>query len=253
MFSTLDNTTALFIGAGETIDLAAQHFTNQAKMTTIFANRTRDRAAELAKRYQGEPISLSEIPDYLARADVVISSTASPLPILGKGLVEKVIKQRKHKPIFMIDLAVPRDIEEEVGDLPDIYLYDIDALQDVIKENLKVREAAAVEAEIIISEQSKRFMEWRRSLDAVSTIRIFRDKYQDLANVELNRSLAQLENGESPEVLLQELAYRITNKFLHEPTKKLTEAGSKGNTDTLNFARDLFSLEQDPSKNNQEK
>lgn len=248
LFSTLDNTTALFIGAGETIELAAQHFTNQAKINTIFANRTRERASEVAKLHGGIAISLSEIPAYLAQADIVISSTASPLPILGKGLVEKVIKERKHKPIFMIDMAVPRDIEAEVSELPDIYLYDIDALKDVINENMKERERAAAEAKIIIEQHSKRFMEWRRSLDAVSTIRVFRDKYQDLANNELNRSLARLEKGESAEDILKELTRRLTNKFLHEPTRHLSEAGSQGDTESLSQARNLFSLDQAKKK-----
>lgn len=253
LFSSLDKTTALFIGAGETIDLAAQHFTNQANINTIFANRTRDRAAVLADRFKGEAISLSEIPDYLAKADIVISSTASPLPILGKGLVENVIKQRKHKPIFMIDLAVPRDIEAEVGDLPDVYLYDIDALQDVINENMKVREDAAIEARIIIDEQSKRFMEWRRSLDAVSTIKIFRDKYQTLASEELNRSLAQLEKGEPADTILKEMVFRLTNKFLHDPTRKLTEAGGQGNKVLLTLAREMFSLDKEILDNDRNK
>jgi len=257
LFSTLENTTALFIGAGETIELAAQHFTNQANIKTIFANRTRERASELAKRHNGEAISLTEIPTHLAKADIVISSTASPLPILGKGLVENVIKQRKHKPVFMIDMAVPRDIEAEVSELADIYLYDIDALQDVIKENIKVREQAAVEAKIIIDEHSKRFMEWRRSLDAVSTIKVFRNKYQELADNELNRSLAKLEKGESAEELLKELTRRLTNKFLHEPTRQISEAGSQGDTESLTRARNLFSLDHShdtaDKKSNQEK
>ena len=250
LFSTLENTTALFIGAGETIELAAQHFSNQGELNTIFANRTRERASELAERFNGEAISLSEIPTFLSKADIVISSTASPLPILGKGLVESAIKQRKHKPIFMIDLAVPRDIEAEVRELPDIYLYDVDALQDVIKENLKEREKAAVEASIIIKEQTKRFLDWRRSLDAVSTIRIFRDKYQDMADTELSRSLARLNKGESPELLLKELTRRLTNKFLHEPTRQINVAGSQGDIESLNQARNLFSLDNEASKSN---
>ncbi len=250
LFSTLENTTALFIGAGETIELAAQHFSNQGELNTIFANRTRERASELAERFNGEAISLSEIPTFLSKADIVISSTASPLPILGKGLVESAIKQRKHKPIFMIDLAVPRDIEAEVRELPDIYLYDVDALQDVIKENLKEREKAAVEASIIIKEQTKRFLDWRRSLDAVSTIRIFRDKYQDMADTELSRSLARLNKGESPELLLKELTRRLTNKFLHEPTRQINVAGSQGDIESLNQARNLFSLDNEATKSN---
>jgi len=253
LFSTLDNTTALFIGAGETIELAARHFTEQASIKSIFANRTRERAGELANIHNGEAIALNEIPAHLAKTDIVISSTASPLPILGKGLMENVIIQRKHKPIFMIDLAVPRDVEAEVSELPDIYLYDIDDLQDVINENMKVRERAAVEAEIIIGKHSKRFMDWRRSLNAVSTIRNFRDKYQDLADIELNRSLARLEQGESAEQVIKDLSRRLTNKFLHEPTRQLSEAGSQGDTRSLVQARNLFALDQTTSKINQDK
>ncbi|MCP3673777.1 MAG: glutamyl-tRNA reductase, partial [Gammaproteobacteria bacterium] len=154
---------------------------------------------------------------------------------------------------FMIDLAVPRDIEAEVSELSDIYLYDIDALQDVINENMKVRERAADEAKIIIVQHSKRFMDWRRSLDAVSTIRVFRDKYQDLANTELNRSLTRLEKGEPAEDILKDLSRRLTNKFLHEPTRQLSEAGSQGDIESLNRARNLFSLDQKITKSNQEK
>ncbi len=249
LFSTLENTTALFIGAGNTIELAAQHFTSQAKIKTIFANRTRERASRLAEIHQGRAIALSEIPQYLAEVDIVISSTASPLPIIGKGLVEKVIKKRKHKPIFMIDLAVPRDIEAEVSELSDVYLYDIDSLQNVIKKNIAVREKAAVEAEIIIHKHSKKFMEWRRSLDAVSTIRVFRDKYQQLADTELKRSLSRLEKGESAEELLTELTRRLTNKFLHEPTRQINEAGSQGDEQSLSQARTLFSLDHSSEKN----
>jgi len=243
LFSTLDNTRALFIGAGETIELAARHFTEQADIQAFFANRTRKKSTELAERYQGEGISLPEIPGYLAKSDIVISSTASPLPLLGKGMVEKVIKQRKHKPIFMIDLAVPRDIEVEVAELKDIYLYDIDDLQDEIDENIKVRERAAVDAEQIIEEHAMRFLEWRRSLDAVSTIRIFRDKYQEMADIELTRSLGRLETGESADEILKDMSRRLMNKFLHEPTRQLTEAGSRGNIDSLEQARSLFSLD----------
>jgi len=153
----------------------------------------------------------------------------------------------------MIDLAVPRDIEAEVAELPDIYLYDIDDLQDVIEENKKIRERAAAEAQLIIDQQSKRFMEWRRSLDAVSTIRVFRDKYQELANAELDRSLIRLEKGEPAEQILRDMSRRLTNKFLHEPTRQLSEAGSQGDTESLERARNLFSLDQGNANDNPKK
>lgn len=244
LFGTLDNMTTMYIGAGETIELVARHFNEIADVKMIVANRTRERAEQLAGQYDATSIALTEIPANLHKADIVISSTASPLPILGKGLVEKAIETRKHKPIFMIDLAVPRDIEVEVDELPDIYLYDVDDLQGVIKENLRVRERAAEEAKNIISEQSDRFMQWRRSLDAVSTIKVFRNKYQRLSEKELERSLAKLEQGEDPAEVLKELSHRLTNKFLHEPTRQLTEASSSGNNESIMVARDIFSLEK---------
>jgi glutamyl-tRNA reductase len=235
LFSNLEETTALFIGAGETIELAAKHFTDQQTANTIFANRTRERAIELAEQFNGEAISLS---------DIVISSTASPLPILGKGLVENAIKQRKRKPIFMIDLAVPRDIEAEVRDLDDVYLYDVDALKNVVDKNIKVRERAAEQAITIIDKQAKEFMQWRRSLDTADTIKVFRDKYHQLAEQELQRSLSRLEQGENPEQLMTELTRRLTNKFLHEPTQKLNQASREGDKDSVHRVKNLFSLEQ---------
>ena len=244
LFSNLNNKNILLIGAGETIELVAKHFGESADMNMIVANRSRERAAKLASQHNADMITLTEIPAHLHRADIVISSTASPLPILGKGLVEKVIKERKHKPMFMIDLAVPRDIENEVRELADVYLYDVDDLQDIIQENMKVRELAAEQAKVIISEHSERYMSWLRSLDAVSTIKTFRNKYQSLAEQELQRSLSRLEQGEPPEALLKELSHRLTNKFLHEPTRQLTDATGQGKTDSLLIARDLFSLEK---------
>lgn len=244
LFSKLNSLNILLIGAGETIELVAKHFDEVADMNMIVANRSRERAAKLANQYQAEMITLTEIPAHLHRADIVISSTASPLPILGKGLVEKVIRERKHQPMFMIDLAVPRDIENEVRELADVYLYDVDDLQDIIQENIKVRESAAEQAKLIISEQSEGYMSWQRSLDAVSTIKTFRNKYQSLAEKELQRSLSRLEQGEAPEALLKELSHRLTNKFLHEPTRQLNDASGQGKTDSLLIARDLFSLEK---------
>ena len=244
LFTTLDNTTALFIGAGETIELAARHFIEQNTSQRIFANRTRDRAVELAEQFGGEAISLSEIPEHLHRADILITSTASPLPILGKGLVEKAIKQRKRRPIFMIDLAVPRDIEVEVRELDDVYLYDVDALKNVVDENLKAREQAAEKASGIIDEHARKFMQWRRSLDAASTIKEFRDKYHQIADHELQRALGKLEQGEDAKYLLNELTRRLTNKFLHEPTRQLQQASKEGDKSSVHTVKNLFSLDE---------
>ncbi len=171
IFSDLGKQTALLIGAGETIELAARHLAGNGIGNIIVANRHVARAQDLAEQYGGRGISLPEISKMLTQADIIISSTASPLPILGKGMVESALKQRKHRPIFMVDIAVPRDIEPEVNDLRDVYLYTVDDLQQVIEDNLESRREAANEAHDIIDVQVEHFMAWLRSQDAVGTIR----------------------------------------------------------------------------------
>ncbi|WP_455202667.1 glutamyl-tRNA reductase, partial [Kaarinaea lacus] len=168
IFSELSNHTALLIGAGETIELAARHLHESGIGRMIIANRTIERAHNLAAEFNAYAISLPDIPGHLAEADIVISSTASPLPILGKGSVESALKVRKHRPILMIDIAVPRDIESEVGDLDDVYLYTVDDMQEIIQEGLRSRQEAAEQAEEIIDTQVSHFMNWLQSLGAVT-------------------------------------------------------------------------------------
>ncbi|MCL4155249.1 UNVERIFIED_CONTAM: hypothetical protein GTU68_007667 [Idotea baltica] len=160
IFSNLDNKTALLIGAGETIELVGKHLSNANIGKVIIANRSVKKATQLANDLNGLGIALQDIGDYLPDADIVISSTAAPVPIIGKGTVEAALKKRKHKPIFMVDIAVPRDIEEEVGELDDIYLYTVDDLQSVIEDNMKSREQAALQGEEMIAEEVESFMGW---------------------------------------------------------------------------------------------
>ena len=242
IFNNMEEHTALLIGAGETIELAARHLHANGIGRIIIANRTIEKAHAVAEEFGGYAIALGEIPSHLAEADIVISSTASQLPILGKGAVESAVKQRKHRPILMIDIAVPRDIEPEVGNLEDVYLYTVDDLQEIIDEGLKSRQEAAKQAEEIIDTQVAHFMGWVQSLDAVATIRLFREQAQQLRDIEVEKAIRQLGNGESAEEVLQKLAHALTNKLMHSPSSQLRQAGFDGRNELLDAARELFEL-----------
>lgn len=246
IFSSLETHTALLIGAGETIELTARHLKENGIKEMIIANRTLARAEALVTEFNGSAITLSEIPDYLPKADIVISSTASPLPILGKGAVERAIKIRKHRPIFMVDIAVPRDIEAEVGDLDDIYLYTVDDLQDIIQEGMNSRKQAAEQAEEIISTQVHQFIRWQQSLGSVSTIRAVREQAQSLSNTELKKAQQQLAKGTSPEIVIEQLARNLVNKLTHQPSVALRQAGQDNRDDIIQAARELFNINDTP-------
>lgn len=243
IFDKLSNQTVLLIGAGEMIELAARHLKEQGIGRMIVANRTVERASSLGDIYGAQAISLLELPDHLSGADIVISCTASLLPILGKGAVESALKARKHKPMFLVDLAVPRDIEVEVGDLNDVYLYSIDDLKDVIEENIQSRQAAARQAETIIEGEVIQFMRWVRSLDSIPTVRALRSATESLRDAELERARRALERGEPADQVLLRFAHSLTNKFMHPPSAVLREADAEGNTDLIGAARALFRLD----------
>lgn len=242
IFSNLEEHTALLIGAGETVELAARHLHASGIGRMIIANRTVEKAHAVAADFGGYAIALGEIPAHLAEADIVISSTASQLPILGKGAVESAVKQRKHRPILMIDIAVPRDIEPEVGEMEDIYLYTVDDLQEIIEEGLKSRQEAAEQAEEIIDTQAAHFMGWLQSLNAVDAIRQFRDHAMGIRDAEVVKALQQLSNGADAEKVLQKLAHNLTNKFTHTPSTQMRQAGFEGRDEILDAARLLFEL-----------
>jgi glutamyl-tRNA reductase len=244
IFGDLSPLTALMIGAGETIELAARHLHSNRIGRILVANRTLDRARSLADQFDGEAITLSEIATRLADADIVISSTASPVPVLGKGTVERTLKARKHKPMFMVDIAVPRDIEPEAGDLDDIYLYTVDDLEEVIQENLQSRREAAHQAEEIIESQVMDFMGWLRAQEAVDTIRAFRDKAAHLQQEVLDKAMQMAAQGKDPDEALRFLAHTLTNKLLHDPCIGLNQAARDGRLDLLDAAHTLFNLPQ---------
>lgn len=245
IFGDLSQRTAMMIGAGETIELAARHLHENRIGRLIVANRSPERAHALAAQFRGYGIGLHELPGHVAEADIVFTSTASTLPVLGKGTVERALKIRKHRPMFMVDIAVPRDIEPEVGELPDVYLYTIDDLRDVIQENLQSRKEAAVQAEEIIDYQVTRFMDWLRSLDAVATIRAYRGKLEHTRDLALAKARHQLALGKDPREVLEHLAHTLTNQLLHDPSTRLRQAGSEGRSELIEIVRELFDL-QDP-------
>lgn len=246
IFSDFEEQTALLIGAGETIELAARHLADQKLGRLIIANRTTERAHNLATRFDGYGISLDEIPTHLQEADIVITATSASQPLLTKNMVKKALKGRRHRPVFMVDIAVPRDIEASIADLEDIYLYTVDDLQEVIQENLKSRRQAALQAEDIIDAQVNRFMGWLRSQNAVSTIQQYRKHAEQQRDKVLDKARQMLGNGKDTEQVLEFLANTLTNKLLHEPSVQMRQAAESGNLELINAAIDLFNLDNKP-------
>lgn len=242
IFSDLSEHTALLIGAGETIELVARHLHESGVGRIIVANRTVEKAHNLASEFGGYAIALSEIPEHLAEADIVISSTASQLPILGKGAVESALRQRKRRPMLLVDIAVPRDIESQVSELEDVFLYTVDDLHEIIQEGLRSRQEAALQAEEIIDTQVTHFMGWLRSLSAVNTIRDYRQSAEQLRDEALEQALRQLRAGKPADVVVSELARQLTNKLMHHPCHSMKQAGYDGRSELLDAARELFNL-----------
>lgn len=233
IFSELPQSRVLLVGAGDTAELVAQHLTEHGVKQLMVANRTLARASAVADKFAGQAHTLGELAELLPQADIIISSTASPLPIIGKGLIESALKARRRQPMLLIDLAVPRDIEEQVNELNDAYLYTVDDLQGIITENLRNREEAAAEAKVIISEHSNAFTAWLRQLDHVDVIRDFRQRTEQMSTEQLQRARNQLAAGKDPEDVMNELAQRLTKQFLHQPTQMMREAGAAGDYETL--------------------
>ncbi|MGB0712575.1 MAG: glutamyl-tRNA reductase [Gammaproteobacteria bacterium] len=242
IFGELTDQTALLVGAGETIELAARHLHESGLERMIVANRSVDRARDLAAQFQGYAIGLGEIDAHLAEADIVIASTASPDPLITKAMAKQAIKRRKHAPIFMVDLAVPRDIESDCSDLQDIYLYTVDDLEQVVQEGMKSRQEAAEEAREIVETQAAHYMGWMRSLEAVDTIRDFRERSHAARDEVLDKAQRLLRNGKSAEEALEFLANTLTNKLTHAPCIQLRKAMEQGQADYVDLARDLLDL-----------
>jgi len=244
IFTNLKEQTALLIGAGETIELTARHLRQQGIGRIIIANRTHAKALALAELFNGQAITLAELPAHLAEADIVISSTASQLPILGKGSVESALKKRRYKPMFMVDLAVPRDIEAEVEQLRDVYLYTVDDLQNTIDQNMDSRRRAAEQAEEIIDTQVDHFLAWLRVQSAQNTIRDYRLQAEQTRDDALQKALGLLKNGSTPEEAMTRLAYSLTNKLIHTPSTQIRDAAANERHDVIAAVHEIFKLKK---------
>jgi glutamyl-tRNA reductase len=224
IYPTIGEQAVLFIGAGEMVELCASHFAAHHPRRLTFANRTEARAQHLADRFLGRVISLNDLPAQLALHDIVVCCTASPLPIIGKGVVESALHARKHRPMMMFDLAVPRDIEGEVGKLDDIFLYTVDDLGKIARAGLAQRQNAVQQAEVIIENQVNDFMHWLGNRELVPTIRALRDSAERARRNEVERALRKLAIGEDPQRVIEALSQALTNKLMHPPTHALNHA-----------------------------
>ena len=242
IFPTLTETHLLLIGAGEMIDLAATHFAAAAPASITVANRTLSRGEELAARYGASAITLAELPEQLARFDIIITSTASSLPILGKGLLESAARARKHRPIFIVDLAVPRDVEPEARELDDVFLYSVDDLSTLVRDNLKLRQGAVEDAEAIILEQSASFLQWMDSRTVVPTLKALREQGEMIRSAELDKARRLLANGADPAEVLDQMSRALANKFLHAPSQALNQAPAAQRADMLAMYQRIYSF-----------
>lgn len=229
IFPSIGKLNVLFIGAGEMIELVATYFAAKSPKLITVANRTLPRAQELCEKLSvhAEPCLLSALPEILHQYDVVVSSTASQLPLVGKGMVERALKARQNMPVFMLDLAVPRDIEAEVGELDDVYLYTVDDMVNIVQSGKASRQKAAESAERMVEEKVAEFIEWQRSRESVPLIRALREEGEQARRQVLENALKQLAKGTPPEEVLERLSVQLTNKLLHAPTQTLSKAGGK--------------------------
>jgi glutamyl-tRNA reductase len=242
IFGDIKDQKVLFIGAGEMIELCADHFAAQKPKSMTVANRSIERGSNLADKIGGNAILLHDLPDRLAEFDIVITSTASQLPIVGLGMVERAVKARRHRPMFMVDLAVPRDIEPEVAELDDVFLYTVDDLAQVVNDGMVNRQEAAVNAELIVEARVEAFMQWFKKRDSVPTIKALRDQAEATRQAELEKALKLIQKGESPEKVLETLSNALTNKFLHAPSHALHQAHGDEHVKLEALLRNLYQI-----------
>jgi len=239
-YDDLSDKNALLIGAGETIYIAAKNLRKKNIKSIFIANRTIEKAEIIAKEVSGTAISLKDIPKHLKDSDIIISAVSGNVPLVGKGAVETALKYRKHKPIYMVDLGVPRNIEAEVKDLSDIFLYTIDNIQELVRKNYNIRREAAFDAQSIIDARVKEYMNWRNSQSAFSVIKLYRDDCESIRRQCLEKSLGHLKSGKDPESIMEQLSLNITSKLSHKPTLALNKAGQTDNRKLINLICDIF-------------
>jgi glutamyl-tRNA reductase len=242
IFGNLASHSALLLGAGETIELTARHLHERGIGKIIIANRTVSRAHELAAQFSGYGIGLDEIPAHLGEADLVIASTGSPTALIDKTMMKAALEPHKHHPVLMVDIAVPPDIDPDVAELDDVYLYTVDDLKQVIDENLRSRQEAAEQAEEMIDAQVERFMAWTRSLEAIPTLRAYRAYAETLGAFELDKARRQLDNDVPAHEVIEALTRNLVRKLTHDPSVNLRSAIADGNTGLLEAVRTLFRI-----------
>jgi glutamyl-tRNA reductase len=247
IFGRVADLSVLFIGAGEMIGLCAAHFAAQRPKKLVVANRTVERGRELAEKYSGAAIRLEDLSGRFAEFDIVVSCTASQLPIIGLGLVERAVRARRHRPIFMVDLAVPRDVEREIGRLDDVFLYTVDDLAEIVQSGVESRQSAVAEAEAIVDLRVDDFLRWLEAREAVPLIRVLRDNAERVRQEEMEHALKRLSRGEPPEAVLERLSRRLTNKYLHSPTQALNRSGGEAG-ELRAWAARLFGVEDGKKK-----
>jgi glutamyl-tRNA reductase len=236
IYGALESRHVLFVGAGEMIELAATHFAARHPKSITVANRTLERAHALAARLHGQSLKLSDLPEQLARFDIVVSCTASSLPIIGLGLVERAVRARKHRPMFIVDLAVPRDVEPEVARLDDVYVYTVDDLGKIVRSGSESRQAAVAQAEAIIETRVRDFEAWWQARAAVPVIQGLRSRADELRARELDRARRLLARGDAPDAVLEQLSQALMNKFLHAPMSALQEASLQDEAERARLA-----------------
>ncbi len=245
IFPNISEQSVLFIGAGEMIELNAVHFAARTPKRITVANRTLERAETLTRRIGGHAITLTDLPEQLGHHDIIVTCTGSPLPILGKGMVERALKIRKHRPMFIVDLAVPRDVEIEVAELDDVFMYTVDDIAEVVKEGVDARQGAVKEAEVIIDSNVSDFLHWMDSREVVPTIRALRDHAERNRRHEMEKALKLLAKGDDPQKVLDAMSSGLTNKFLHAPTHALNQVQGNDREKFLEVIHRLYHLNTD--------
>lgn len=247
VFGDLSKTRLLLIGVGEMVELAATYFVAQRPRSVVVANRTLARGEAFAERFEGTAIALADLPARLAEFDLVITGTASSLPILGKGLIESALKARRRRPIFIVDFAVPRDVEAEVASLEDVFLYTIDDLGRLVQQGAEARRGAADEAERLVAQSVAAFRAWQEGRAAVPAIVGLRKRADQYRETELARARGRLARGDDPGEVLDALARGLTNKFLHHPSQALARAGEAERERLMRAFESLFPEESEPA------
>jgi len=243
IFTDLKDTKALLLGAGDTIQRVAEHLSEFGVAGMAIANRTLTNAETLAARFDAVPMQLTDVASALPEYDIVIASTGSSLPVVGKGALEAAIRQRRHKPIFVVDIAVPRDVEPEAAELPDVYLYTIDDLTEIIEENVRSRREAAESAESMVSDGADHYLRERRAHHGQALLREFRESAQRIQETELEKALKDLNRGQDPAAVLERLSRGLTNKLIHPPTTAIRNAAADGRADLLEYLKTLYHLD----------